>query len=104
MSKIDPTLTIARMAERLRSSGAAHPVAGALAQAARGTTRLAIGDYAEGVDRPRNEVERAERGEVAFGELALEVGMAVATTGADLLVLADLEQSWRDPTMTRLRR
>ncbi len=98
MSRIDPTVTIERMALRLRSSGAPHPVAGALAQAARGAVRLTVDGYAEWADRSRTEVERAERGEVAFGALTPEVGLAVAATGADLLVLADLERAWRGLT------
>lgn len=95
MTPIDPTLVIERMARRLRSEGAAHPVAGAVAVAARGHARLAIAEFAGAVALSVEVVESAERGTVPFGELPAAIGAQAGETGADLLALADLEAEWR---------
>jgi hypothetical protein len=95
MNRIDPTLTIERLARRLRRAGAAHPVAGAVAQAARGASCLSLPQFSVLMDVSRQSVAMAEQGEVPFGELAPCIGRAAASTGADLLALADLELEWR---------
>ena len=93
---LDPTDVVEHFARRLRRLGAPHPVAGAVALAARGTTRLAAPDFSALVRLPVEVVGRAERGEIAFGELAPPIGAAAASTGADLLALADLAREWSD--------
>jgi hypothetical protein len=95
MSRIDPTLTIERLARRLRRAGAVHPVAGAVAQAARGASCLSLPRFSALMDLSPRSVGMAERGEVPFGELAPCVGRAASCAGADLLALADLELEWR---------
>ena len=96
MTSIDPTVVIERMAGRLRAAGAPHPVSGAAAVAARGHARMGQGEFAEQAELPVSVVERAERGDTAFGELPRRIGSVVAATGADILALADLEQTWRN--------
>lgn len=98
MSSFDPTLTIERMARRLRSRGAAHPVAGAVALAARGSRRLGADDFAVEMGLLGDVVRSAERGDVPLGSLPTEIGALAFATGADLLALTDLERQWRrDP-------
>ncbi len=96
MTRIDPTLVIERMARRIRTSGAAHPVAAAVALAARGHMRLDQIEFAANVGRSVDHVRSNEAGTVAFGDLPSEVGSAAASTGADLLALADLEKEWQE--------
>ncbi|MEZ5247176.1 MAG: hypothetical protein R2707_18965 [Acidimicrobiales bacterium] len=95
MSGIDPTVVIERMARRLRADRAPHPVAGAVALAARGHTCLTLHEFAAVVDLPAATVRSAELGCVAFGELPSAIGAQAGETGADLLSLADLEVEWR---------
>ena len=96
MTPIDPTIVIERMAGRLRSTGAPHPVAGAVAVAARGHARMGQHEFAQREGLSVSLVERAERGDTAFGQLPGPIASGVAATGADLLALADLEQTWRN--------
>lgn len=96
MIGIDPTVVIERMARRLRAEGAAHPVAGAVALAARGHARMDAGEYAEAVGLPVEVVGSAESGDISFGQLPATVGEQAGALGADLLALADLEASWRN--------
>jgi hypothetical protein len=98
MTAIDPTVVIERMAGRLRADGAQHPVAAALAIAARGHARLAPEEYAASVDLPIGLVDSAETGDVAFSDLPSTVGEQAGAMGIDLLALVDLEATWRtDP-------
>jgi hypothetical protein len=94
MSGVDPTNVIERMASGLRSAGAAHPVAGAVALAARGHARLDQRDFAASVGESVDHVHSTEVGEIAFGDLPLHVGNTAAALGIDLLALADLENTW----------
>ena len=96
MTRIDPTLVLEHMARRLRTGGAAHPVAGAVALAARGHTRLDHIEFAADVGRSLELVSSNEGGGVAFGDLPSDIGMAVVAAGADLLALADLEKEWQN--------
>ena len=96
MTPIDPTIVIERMAGRLRAAGAPHPVSGAAAVAARGHARMGQDEFAEQAGLLVSVVERAERGDTPFGELPRRIGSGVAATGADILALADLEQTWRN--------
>jgi hypothetical protein len=95
MTGIDPTVVIERMARRLRADCAPHPVAGAVAVAARGHACLALHEFADVMCLPVEAVRSAELGLVAFGELPAAIGAQVGATGADLLALADLEVEWR---------
>ena len=96
MTPIDPTVVIERMAKRLRSEGATHPVAGAVAVAARGRARLDQAAFAESAELPVDLVRSAEQGELALGQLPSRIGTVISATGADLLALADLEATWRN--------
>ena len=96
MTPIDPTVVIERMATRLRSQGATHPVAGAIAVAARGHMRMGQCEFAVAVDLPVELVRSAETGAIPFGELPAAIGEHVGAAGADLLALADLEAAWRN--------
>ena len=96
MSAIDPTLVIERMARRLRAEGAVHPVAAAVAVAARGHARMAVEVFAGAVELPVEAVRSAEVGSVPFGSLPGAIGVQAGATGADLLALADLEAEWRN--------
>lgn len=105
MTAIDPTVVIERMARRLRDEGAAHPVAGAVALAARGHACLPLPEFAASVGLAVENVRSAELGWVAFGELPAAIGAQVGETGADLLALADLEVEWRrSPPARAVRR
>ncbi|MFT5203461.1 MAG: hypothetical protein ACI9C1_002861 [Candidatus Aldehydirespiratoraceae bacterium] len=105
MTSIDPTVVIERMARRLRSEGAEHPVAGAIALAARGHLRLDLDSYANTVGLPVADVGAAEAGEIPFGDLHRSLGLQAGVLGADLLALADLEVTWRtDPPAQAARR
>ena len=86
MTPIDPTVVVERMARRLRSDGADHPVAGAVALAARGATKLPLHAFARSVDLLPDVVVNAERGAVALGDLPSEIGALAFATGADLFV------------------
>jgi len=98
VTAIDPTVVIERMARRLRAEGAEHPVAAALAVAARGHARLTAHEYAASVGLPVDLIDSAETGGIAFSDLPMVVGEQTGAIGADLLSLADLEASWRtDP-------
>ncbi len=94
MSGVDPTNVIERMASGLRSAGAAHPVAGAVALAARGHARLDQREFAASVGQSVDHIQSTEIGEIAFGDLPPHVGNTAAALGVDLLALADLENAW----------
>lgn len=95
VSAIDPTLTIERLARRMHDASVPHPVAAAVAQAARGCARMSPTEFATLLGITTGAVERSEAGDVAFGDLLPQLGLAVAMSGADLLGLADLEAQWR---------
>lgn len=95
MTPVDPTETIEHLARRLRRRGVAHPVAGAVALAARGSARRDPVEFAAMIGCSAETVAAGEAGSIAFGELDPEIGLLAATAGADLMVLADLEQAWR---------
>ena len=98
MTRIDPTIVIERMAGGLRSAGAHHPVAGAVALAARGHVRLEQREFAGTVGCSVEHIRSTEIGDVAFGDLPAHVGDAAVVLGVDLLALADLEQAWQAET------
>jgi hypothetical protein len=95
-SDVDLTFLCLRMAEGFRHRGAAHPVAAAVALAARGTTGLDRAAFAERFGRKEDGVEAVEAGAVAFEELPGEVGDLLEASGRfDLLQLADLDRAFR---------
>jgi hypothetical protein len=65
----DVVAFVERLAERLQAGGAAHPVAAAVALAARGRTTLDRAGYAGLVGLSVATVEAMEEGRVAFGDL-----------------------------------
>ncbi len=95
MTAVDRTALTEHLARRLRADGALHPVAGAVAIAARGSRRLAIADFAANLDLPVEQVTAAEAGQTKFAAIPAPVGAIAASTGIDLLSLADLERRWR---------
>ncbi len=98
-TRVDPTVTTKRIAHRLRSEDVANPVAAAVAVAARGSTRLRAAEFSELAGLSVRDVERAERGAVAFGALPEKIGLLAQAAGLDLLSLADLERRWRADTV-----
>ncbi|MDG2908034.1 MAG: hypothetical protein P6D49_07005 [Acidimicrobiales bacterium] len=92
----DLTLLCLRLAEGFRPEGYQHPVAAAVAVAARGITGLGQTEFAERFGRSEVDVEAAETGAVAFVELPAEVGdILEASQRFDLLQLADLDRAFR---------
>lgn len=86
--EVDVVAFVERLAERLRQDGAAHPVAAAVALAARGRRRSDPGAFAAAVGLDTALVRRAEAGEVPFGELPDE--LTEWLDPAQLLQLAEL--------------
>ena len=92
----DLTLLCLRLAEGFRLEGYEHPVAAAVAVAARGITGLGQTEFAERFGRSEVDVEATETGAVAFVELPAEVGdILEASQRFDLLQLADLDRAFR---------
>lgn len=95
MSAVDPTRVIESLARRLGARRAEHPVAGALAQAARGRARLDQAGFAARVGVSVELVRACERGDVPLGDLPSRLGSLALELDADLLGLADLERRLR---------
>ena len=92
----DLTLLCLRLAEGFRLEGYEHPVAAAVAVAARGISGLGQTEFAERFGRSEVDVEATETGAVAFVELPAEVGNILeASQRFDLLQLADLDRAFR---------
>jgi len=98
MTSVDRTGLTEHLARRLRAEGASHPVAGAVALAARGSRQLTVSEFSTEFGVAVDAVRAAEAGQTAFAELPAEVGAVAESTGVDLLSLADLEQAWRAPS------
>ncbi len=100
----DATAMVERMAVQARRGGAAHPVAAALASAARVSRLAPVEEFAERTGIPIARLVEAEAGAVPFGELPREYDSVFASIDVDLLSLADLERQWRDgaPAQRRL--
>jgi hypothetical protein len=93
----DLTRVCERLAHQLHRRGAAHPVAAAVALAARGHLGLDIAEFADVVDVPLDTVQRAEAGDIAWEDLPDICGSLVESIPSiDLLALADLDASYRD--------
>ena len=92
----DLTLLCLRLAEGFRLDEYEHPVAAAVAVAARGITGLGQMKFAERFGRSEADVDAAETGAVAFIDLSAEVGdLLEASQRFDLLQLADLDRAFR---------
>lgn len=90
----DLTRLCERVAADLRAAGVAHPVAAAVALAARGVAGVERERWAARLGLELVEVVAAETGEVPFGELDPAIGAAAHEAGLDLVVLADLARRW----------
>lgn len=92
----DATAMCELLAHRLHGKGASHPVAGAVALAARGHLGLRRPEFAALVGLELSEVQSSEEGEVPFGGLPREIGWVLDDIdGLDLLALADLSRAPR---------
>jgi hypothetical protein len=93
----DLTRVCERLAHQLHRGGATHPVAAAVALAARGHLGLDIAEFAAAADLPIDTVRRAEAGDIAWEDLPDILGSLVESIpSVDLLALADLDGSYRD--------
>lgn len=93
----DLTRVCERLAHQLHRRGAPHPVAAAVALAARGHLGLDIAEFADAVDLPLDTARRAEAGDIAWEDLPDILGSLLdSMPGVDLLSLADLDASYRD--------
>lgn len=95
MTSIDRTALTEHLARRLRAEGATHPVAGAVVIAARGSRQLSLPEFSVEVGVSVDLIKAAEAGRAEFAAIPAAVGAAAASTGIDLLSLADLERRWR---------
>ena len=90
---VDVTLFCERLAERLRSKGVAHPVAAAVALAARGHRGVDTDTFAVAIGIDADELRAIEAGTVAFADLPDELACAFAEVPtASLFLMADLER------------
>lgn len=86
---------IERMAVTARGAGLEHPVAAAVALAARVSRLSGPEEFAEGAGFSLDQLEAAEGGRLRFGELPPAYDPILAALDVDLLSLADLEIEWR---------
>lgn len=93
--RCDATAMVERMAAQARDGGAAHPVAAALASAARMSRLAGPEEFADRTGIPVARLVEAEAGSVPFGQLHAAYDPLFASLGFDLLSLADLESLWR---------
>ena len=91
----DATAMVERMAVHARAAGVDHPVAAAVARAARVGALSGPQEFADRYGIPITRLEAAEAGTVRFGELSQAYDPVFAALGIDLLSLADLEASWK---------
>ena len=90
---LDMTMVCERLAERLRSKGVTHPVAAAVALAARGHRGVDIEPFAADIGLDAHELRRIEAGDVAFADLPDELAFAFAAIpSASLFLVADLDR------------
>jgi hypothetical protein len=90
----EPDLTsfCERLAERLSARGAAHPVAAAVALAARGAHGVDVGTFANDIGVAARALRQVEAGTVAFADLPDELACAYARIpSANLFLTADLD-------------
>lgn len=92
----DLTRVCERLAQHLDRSGATHPVAAAVALAARGHHGLDVDDFARGLGLSADAVGRAEAGGIAWEDLPDIIGdLLESIPSIDLLALADLDTHYR---------
>lgn len=91
----DATAVVELLAVRARTAGVDHPVAAAVAQAARVSLLAGPEDFAERIGLPLDRLVEAESGAVRFGDLPIEFDPVLGSLGLDLLSLADLARAWR---------
>ena len=90
---LDMTLFCERLAERLRSEGVSHPVAAAVALAARGHRGVDVEPFALDIGVDARLLRQIEAGTVAFADLPDEIAFAFALIpSASLFLMADLER------------
>lgn len=99
----DATAMVERMAVRGRAAGLDHPVAAAIALAARVSELAGPEAFAERHGIAPAELAAAEAGVVRLGALSPGYGSIVVALGLDLLSLADLEASWARLDVERCR-
>jgi hypothetical protein len=87
----DATAMVERMAAQAHDAGLVHPVAAAVALAARVSQLAGPEEFAERTGVPITRLVEAEAGTVRFGELPLAYDAVLAELGLELLSLADLE-------------
>ena len=92
----DLTRVCERLARHLDRSGATHPVAAAVALAARGHRGRDTDEFAGVLGLPVDTIRRAESGDIAWEELPDIIGdLLEAMPNIDLLALADLDAAYR---------
>lgn len=92
----DLTRVCERLARQLHRRGATHPVAAAVALAARGHRGLGTAEFAAAVGLSADTVRCAEAGDIAWEDLPDVLGALVESMpSVDLLALADLDASYR---------
>ena len=92
-ASLDMTLFCERLAERLRSQGVSHPVAAAVALAARGHRGVDVEPFAAAIGLDAHQLRQIEAGTVAFADLPDEVALAFARIpSASLFLMADLDR------------
>jgi hypothetical protein len=88
---VDMTMLCERLAERLRSQGVTHPVAAAVALAARGHHGVDVEQFARDIGVDVHELCDVEAGTVEFVDLPDELAWAFARIpSASLFLMADL--------------
>jgi hypothetical protein len=92
---VDAVAFVERLAERLRSRGLRHPVAAAVAQAARGRHGGAADRWSQHTGLEPDRLAALEAGAVPFAELPDPV--VGWLTAAQLLQLAALDREAADP-------
>ena len=92
----DITATVQMVAARLLQRGAAHPVAAALAIAARGQDGTTVDEFAAAYGLHSSTVRSLEAGDVALEDLPDLIADVLDRTGrVDLLAMADLDTHTR---------
>ncbi|MEM7141933.1 MAG: hypothetical protein AAF548_12970 [Actinomycetota bacterium] len=91
----DATALVERMAVQARTAGVDHPVAAAVARAARVSSLSGPEAFAERIGVSVVRLVESESGAVRFGDLPIAYDDTLGELGVDLLSLADLEAEWR---------
>lgn len=97
----DATAMIERMAAQARTAGLDHPVAAAVALAARVSQLAGPEGFADRNGISISQLVEAEAGSVRFGDLPAGLDSVLSGMDIDLLSLADLERAWRFPDVAQ---